>query len=268
LKNNDVKLIYIHGGPGLNSHPDKVLLGSDIKAHGHDILFWNEPREFKTQDMYSEIVDDLVQTVLAQEKDVCLIGHSFGARIIIDSLSKLSEKVFSTIFLAPALNMMEGDKRIINYGLSKLEETNSEVANAIKENIPKLTYSKFDEIKGETLLMAFQSGYFSENFISSKDFENFFSHLQGEYEFRVPDHISIRKTAKYLKRGNGEFKDIHNLTIIGEKDPIFGTELEAEAVREFFPNANIQFWSNASHYPHIDDKKRFIEELNILKFSN
>ena len=36
-----MKLIFVHGGPGLNSRPEKNLLANDLIDLGLDPIFWN-----------------------------------------------------------------------------------------------------------------------------------------------------------------------------------------------------------------------------------
>jgi pimeloyl-ACP methyl ester carboxylesterase len=257
------QFIFVHGGPGLNSKPERELLAPNLKEQGFDILFWDEPQDFHSKNTYNEIVLDLVNKINQHKQDVCLIGHSFGARIVIDALksNRITSKIKSTLFLSPALDMCSGDDKIINYGLSKLETLNPEVASTIKKHIPNLINDQFDDLKGETLLLAFQSGYFVENFINPSDFEKYFSYFQNEFSFRVEDHVAIRKVAGYLKDGNNDFKQIKNTTIVGTNDPIFNDEAQLSMTLSYFPNATIQKWDTVSHYPHMDATAKFLELL-------
>jgi pimeloyl-ACP methyl ester carboxylesterase len=254
----NLKYIFVHGGPGLNSTPELNILKPHFDSKRLDVLFWNEPKDAKS---YSDIVYDLATHYADPSFQYCLIGHSFGARYVIDSLLKTKENVTSTFFINSALDMINADEKIVEISQHILKESNPDLYSQLIELLPKLNRDKFDENKGNALLLAFKSAYFVDNFIDLPTFQNYFSYLSGENEFRIPDHVRIRKTSQYLAVGRQQLEEIPNTTLVGDSDPVFNLNNEEAMVRGYFPNSKVSLIKDQSHAIHIESMELFFREL-------
>ncbi len=261
MKNSE-RFIYIHGGPGLNSKPEEVLLAPYFKEKSKEIIFWNEPINFSSDNYYQEIKESVLSLILKQDVKVHLLGHSFGAYIILDLLEEIPDKVESMTFLSPAVDLVNADKRIIDLGYSIHKDKNPEIVAQMDKLIP-LINDECDQNKLDCLLLAFQSGYFTQNFSSLESFEKYFSHLSGDFEFRLNDYLKIKPSVTPLKKNIKKSK-IKAFSFFGKNDPLFKMETEVPVLDPYFENLEVIELENVSHYPHIDARE---ETFNTI-FSN
>jgi pimeloyl-ACP methyl ester carboxylesterase len=251
--------IYLHGGPGLNSYPEKKLLSPYFEKHNKNLTLWNEPRNFKTTDYYREIKQSVYELINAKSNRIHILAHSFGAYIILDLLSEISNKLDSVTFLSPAVDLVSADDRIIKLGHDIHKKSNPEMAKRMEILMPKLT-REYDKDKLDCLLLAFESGYFIQNFSSQQSFEKYFSYLTGEYEFRLEDFLKIKPSITPLN-SNPSKVDIECYAFFGDDDPIFKKRTEMPILEQFFKKVNAIELAQGAHYPHIDAQEEIFKFL-------
>ena len=256
-----MKAVFVHGGPGLNSNPEDQILSNDFLNNNFDIMYWNEPKVFSSQDYYNEVLDSLVRFINSiDDNSILLIGHSFGCNLILNVMPLIKDKINSICFLSPVLDINEADTNIIKYGLKLLKSSNAESAVKLETMIPNLT-KRFDETKIQALLLAMSSDLFHHYFSDDKSFYTYFNYLQDENEFRIEDYIKIKQSIPISITDLNEIFSIPLLIIFGQKDPVCNPIYEEKVIRKYFSNITLYTLENISHYPHIDATDFFFEAL-------
>lgn len=269
MENSSLIYIFVPGGPGANSNPEKNLLETFYKQNNLNFIFWNEPTDLSANDAYRDIVDSLTNFVKKQNKKVVLVGHSFGCQLIIDSLSKFENEVLGTIFLSPALALEKADFKIVDLAISLFKSHSPKSAQEL-ERIKVGLDNSFNQEKKEALSLAFTSGHFALNFIEPENFNEYFSYFSGEFSFRPTDYMKIRESFAKYKSNTFRRADLPNMTIVGENDPIFPIDHVKHSLVESVNDLSIEIIKKSSHYPHIENReevieliKRFEEQIGI-----
>lgn len=265
-----MKYIYIHGGPGLSSKAEEMILKDETSNRGLDIEFWNEPRQYITDKPYNELTESLIQFISRHKEKVVLIGHSSGCLNILNILPKITHKVSSIVFLAPAIDLDKMDKNIIKFALNIYKKSD----DLLKEFnqltlLEKKVSNSFDQYKIDALMLSFASNYFLHNFKSEASFINYFSHLTGDYAFNLDNFFKIRqdisKNNLSLSLSLSFKSDLPLITIYGENDPIIKMDETQESLSKIFSNNNSLEVKSVAHCPHIDATEEFIDCLIKLK---
>src|SRR4051794_19835134 len=119
-----MKTLYFHGGPGLNSNPEKHLIGPDLARAGFDVVYWNEPSTFRPggapfqpSGAYENYLHQAELFFLEQsgECPVLLIGHSFGAHAVAHLGERYPEKTAGLIYISPDLSIQDADLNMFRF---------------------------------------------------------------------------------------------------------------------------------------------------------
>lgn len=252
-----MKFIFIHGGPGLNSEPESNLIEKYFETKGLSIDFWNEPKNLSIDHPLNELKEDLKKFILDKEENVNLIGHSFGAKLLLETLPDVMQKVDSICIISPAIDMIAGEQYVFDMAQELLKKNDQEKAIELSELIGKLK-DEVDTIRIEALKLAVASGYFMNYFTDSKAFETYFSYLQGDYAFNLENFLKVRphinKTLPDLSGYNGK-----SIVFFGKEDPAFKVENELPILKKYLPEINVKEMEGMRHYPHIERKNQLLD---------
>lgn len=259
--------VFIHGGPGLNSSADESSLKQGIEELGHEIFFWNEPTSFSSANFYEEILKSAAQYIKQLQKNIHVITHSFGANIIMDIYPQVKESIESVCMLSPATDLTEGDRNILKNSLDFFRRSDDTKAENLKNAI-SLAGDEISENKIKALLLALESGYLTDYFNSMESFQEYFGHFVEEKQFRLNDHFEIRKSWDDYKRSNKRSMKINKPTLIifGKDEKYYSPQHEFNNIQPIIQDPIRIDFDGCSHYPHIDQKERFLSE--IMSFVN
>lgn len=260
-----MKYIYVHGGPGLNSRAEQVILKDKFNLNNIDMLFWNEPQSYSTASPYLELSNSLVRFIKAQNTKVILVAHSSGCFNVINILPQIEDQVISLMFLAPAIDLEDMDRRIIDFAISiyKKDKNSASSLNSLISLKSKLTMD-FDKHKVDALILAFGSNYFLFNFKDEQSFLNYFSHLTGDYEFKLATFFKIREDLTCRNLDINRTYDIPLISLYGKNDPIISVDDTQRRLCTLFKNNSFSVIQNVAHCPHIDATEEFISALKKL----
>ena len=257
------KVVFVHGGPGLNSNPEKNLISQIYEQSGLEIHFWNEPRELQTDDPYTFVKSSLIDYINSFNAPVTLLAHSWGCRLVIDCINEIESNVNGACFISPAVDFKNADRKICKLGKEILNNQ-----KASTEKIKKFLAVKtddLDEIRFEALAEAFCSNYFVKNFINEENMKGYFQYLTDENEFRASDMISIRRSMELAPTSPTRRVKLPTTAIFGKLDPIFTKSSESKVLEEVFSNLKPIELEDQSHYCHIEKPEIVLKEiLNLI----
>lgn len=125
-----MKILYFHGGPGLNSNPEKNLLLSRFKKRGFDPKFYNEPSllrpngpPFKEDKAFQNYLDCAEEFLLQHynKTPLILIGHSFGAHPVCHLIKRHPEKIASVVFISTNLSLADARHQPVYFHYTGLQ---------------------------------------------------------------------------------------------------------------------------------------------------
>jgi len=266
-------ILFLHGGPGLNSSPEKKLLTPGFSKRELHVHYWNEPSLLRPHEgpylkdhPYTGWIRSAEKMLLAIAEEtgpVHMIGHSFAVNPIMDLLSKHSNLVSKISLIAPGFDLHTCHRNIVQIAIKDYEEDTSIVADELRKLLTQTRYM-FDPPMTEALKLALQDPkllkhYWSrpEQMIASLETMQS-SEMQPDFPafFEVLTEMSVRIRAGIHYPKNLK---IPVQVAFGSADPVVLRNAEEPTVLDIFPTAEIKIFENCSHYLHLDEPEKFIE---------
>ncbi|MDD0851851.1 alpha/beta hydrolase [Halobacteriovorax sp. GB3] len=248
-------LLFIHGGPGLNSHADERMIESKFRSNDLRITFWNEPSEIR--DEVKEVsfdiaIESLVKEFQQFQNPPVLIAHSFGAQYALALIKKLGLKNQKVIYICPDLEPLNTDLNIIKLAKDHFEREDKDKYDQLQQLTQSFTRS-FDEIRIQALGIV---GTYQELFLNywvNKDvMAAYYSFLTDEYSFNINSYLAIRASAPLELIEN--FDEKNSLVLYSIHDPIINLNR----------NLDFKLIKESGHYPHIEAPDQIIEITKIF----
>lgn len=260
-------ILFIHGGPGLNSQPLQYMVRSyglfdKINAN---VIFYDQ-RSCGASSIIKNVshkdnIEDLKNLVLYLEETQnilisSIIGHSYGAKLLSDTLLRdYIKKDIKIIYLSTSTNILEPRFNNMMFDLFTLKtksvEKYKELFSKIEDdNLWELT-SKIDipfDIKERSML-----------YWSNLDMFDKISQYNNPFKMNQDVFISIRKEI-YDKKASYDINiNIENpkILIVGFHDYIMN------GYKTFLDNKSIAYlFMKSAHFPHIEENEKFCEIIN------
>lgn len=263
-----VKYIFIHGGPGLNSNPERHLLKL---APGHEIVFWDEPsslrdRNYTVDSAYKNWLDSLSKFIRrhSEKSQVTLIAHSFGAYALNEVLPSIEKHISGVILLAPIFDLLNLDRNILDLAIRlKAHKADLKAMAELNESKQKIG-TAFNDMRFTALLKALgdeevlpnywhnhsASGNYNQYFATDEAFQIDFGSFKAVRESISHNTISNKYDGKVI-------------LYYGAFDPVAKLEQDYKLVKELYPNSVIKIAQDSGHYPHIEEMASFLKWLQI-----
>src|SRR5665647_1801039 len=156
-----MKYIFVHGGPGLNSNPERNILKPLIEVQGHELLFWNEPSLLRGQicdqdHAYQYWLNSLSNFIIKNsgQEQVAIIAHSFAAFAINDILPEVGTKIGKLILIAPIFDLMKLDQNLIDLAI-RFHARDANIAGIVElEELKRNMPDYFNEKRFSIILKA------------------------------------------------------------------------------------------------------------------
>lgn len=249
-----MNFLFIHGGPGLNSNPERNLFKNSF-SEGDKIYFWDEPKNAT----YEISCEDLAKTILSFSEELTVIAHSFGAFILNEVLPLIEHKLCKIILLSPVSSLPDLDRKLIQ-SVADSSENLKIFLNSFDESV------SFSETRYNHLLIAAGSPDLAPQYWHKKHLmSGYFQYMQGDqYQFDLGNFKSIRETCAEIK--------IHNETevpteiIYGLHDPFINYE-DKNFIGQFYRNSTIHLFTESAHYAHIEEMDKFLGTVVLNKLN-
>ena len=267
-----MNVLFFHGGPGLNSNPEKNILTEKFSTNGYSLKCWNEPSVLRStnknnQEVTYENYLNSAENFLLENYDgnpQIIIGHSFGVHAVLHLAKTQPQKIKQIVVVASNLSVQDTDLNTFSFSAADFEKhQESENAKSLLSIIDQYT-GLFDENTQKGFTIVSQNPRLFNSYWYNKELmPQFLSHYTSpEYTLDVESYFTIRKT--WNEHENNEKSSIPVIAIYGKHDIIVTNQKERLIVKEKFLNANFYEFEYSSHYPHIEETD---ELLHLLKKS-
>ena len=269
-----MKYIFVHGGPGLNSNPERNILKPLIEVQGHELLFWNEPSLLRGQicdqdHAYQYWLNSLSNFIIKNsgQEQVAIIAHSFAAFAINDILPEVGTKIGKLILIAPVFDLMKLDQNLIDLAI-RFHARDANIAGIVElEELKRNMPDNFNEKRFSIILKAIGHeevlpSYWHNKKVSAL-YNQFF--VEDQYQFDLQSFKAVRQTITHEKvrnRFSGTVKIYY-----GALDPVARLEQDYALLMDLYPNHRLLIGKESGHYPHIEEQelfsKHFFEEDHL-----
>jgi pimeloyl-ACP methyl ester carboxylesterase len=254
------KVLYFHGGPGLNSNPEKHLLKPLYNRNNIDLKFFEEPSLkrpagpiFKSENAYENYLVHAEKFLMEHfnGEQLDLVCHSFGSHICRHLGFKHSDKIRQIFFINSALDLPGTDKNVFNF-VSNDYKNHNEFENAEKlKNYALKIGTTFDEFSIKGWLLVSENPRFMHYYWTDKsmmrDFVQYFSPPQYEID---PEAFILTRQSWFEPEVSETAIKVH--TIFGLNDIVVNKDKEIEILKNNYSNVTVIFIEDCGHYPHIE----------------
>lgn len=262
-------IVYLNGGPGLNSEPERHLLAPYIEKLNHEAFFWDEPSELRPgNDTYSQdkAFDQAQESAEKFINEIChkknerglkceltLMAHSFSVHHAIRLAEKFSNIIKELILISPALNIKDADNNIFKIAVKGLaDEGYAEASAELAAMIPSMEEA-FDQKKIQAFMLASQYATLFVNYWGNMNLmHQYFSFMQGEYSFDAKGMFAVRASMPKVNEYPVGPISIPTQVYFGELDPISLPEQQITALRKYFTTLDVHIMAGAKHYSHLE----------------
>lgn len=275
-KMNEKTLIYLNGGPGLNSNPESQILGPYLQSLGHTVYFWSEPSTLRpTQEPFDSnapfygavhSIKKFVQKISNQSpknnNGVILMAHSFSVQYLIELLSDDQCPIDELILFSPALDIHAADLNILELAARGLaEEGDTYNSQQILDLMPRLQ-EEFCKDKRESFLFAAKyTSLFSHYWQDKNLMQQYFSYLVGKHSFNLEEMLLMRQDMPKRKEKLEKRVALPTRIFFCEEDPITKPLEQLPKVSHYFTDARVVILKNSKHYPQLEQMEEIFHEL-------
>lgn len=274
---NDTPLIFLHGGPGYNSVGFESTTAQELSENGFYVISYDRRGEGRSLDKkakftFNETFDDLNSIYDKFNLDsATLIGHSFGGIIATLYAEKHPDKTKSIVLVSAPLSLQETFSTILKSSKSiYVSKKDSVNLNYIKmlESMDKssLAYSSY------CFSHAMQNGFYypkaptKEALTIYKKFntDTLLKKYSAQLTYEAPrgfwqnekyTTLDLNENVKQLIKNN-----ISVYGLYGMDDGLF-SETQITNIENLLGEDSLEYLSNCSHNPFIDQQTEFISAL-------
>lgn len=264
-----MRLLYFHGGPGLNSNPEKHLLSSRFAEVGFDLRLWNEPSAlrpdgppFREQGAFANYLEH-AEAFFLQNFDgipLVLIGHSFGAHPLCYLAGKHPEKLRRLVFVGPSLSLSDTDVNWLTVVMSDYKKHGDDRYRSIQKVLENYT-SQFDQNTETGLHLFLQNPRFFDYFwINKERMDSFLSHYKEPgYGIDVEGYFAVRRSFFEVECNPSS---IPATVFLGRHDVVISQETQMRILSRRFPTHQVYEFEESGHYPLIEETDRALQCLH------
>lgn len=263
------RFLFIHGGPGFNSFPERAILAPVVEAAGHRIAFWDEPSRFRprgdpfeAEGAFAHWLDSAERFVLQSGSEPAhLIAHCSGAQAALEIARRHPKRLSRVTLVAPSVDGFAAYRNVLRLAYEDFTEGAAEEAPALAVAL-KRTRRLFDEPMREGLQLAARderllTHYFADaNQLQAAavamgspeaqfDGESFFAVL-SDFAARSDQLLSTRQVT------------VPVLAIFGSVDLVSPMEEQLPPLRAAAEHLRTERLDRAGHYLHLDRPERFL----------
>lgn len=263
-----MKALFYHGGPGLNSNPEKNMLTQKFKAQGIDLHCWDEPSVLRPREAMEDSSSGFKAYLNSAEQfflrhydgtPLIVIGHSFGAQAIVHLTNRHTDKLNAVVLVASNLVPHQTDLNTFSFIAADLEQHDPEKSNLLRQIIKNYT-GHFDENtqKGFSIV-ADNPRLFDYYWHNQPAMQQYLSYYTSpEYVMDVAGYFAVRNT--WYQQPIHKI-DIPTLAIYGKHDVVVSNDAERQIVSDHFQNVTFHEFEHAAHYPHVEEADLLLDKL-------
>lgn len=266
-------ILFIHGGPGFNCAILEYLIENEalFDTLNCNIILYDQRECGRSlvsnlPVLHKHNIKDLHQIITSISQDhklkiSCLVGHSYGAKLLYDYYKKYDSQ-YLAVFISIADSIITPRLNNLLLDLNYLEKHYPERYKEIFEKINTLDFNSLWEVS-EKLAPIFQENKERPYFYwANLTCMNKVMSIQNEMKF-LPNNDVFMSVRKDL------YSDKANYSV--EIDKLKIPKLWINGVHDFImngssavlsPNPKVKTFFHSSHYPYIEENKKFCELLN------
>lgn len=269
-KENAPFLLFIHGGPGMNSGTlERFIIEDNIfNTLNYNIILYDQRSCGKSLHTDSTVthqdnIDDLLEVISTLDDNkitLCAImGHSYGAKLLYDFYSANKCNI-PGIFISTASSTITPRINNLLLDINYLKRTNETLYLDTLKKTEKLTIENLWEISEELAPLFFNNTERMLHYWANLD------KMRRNQEIQSSINLPINKTVFQSVREELYSQNVDNKIEISklETQTLWINGLQDHIINSFetLTNAKVTLFQKSSHYPHIEESERFCSVVN------
>ena len=266
-----MRLVFLHGGPGLNGNPERQLLAETYADAGVELAVWHEPSALRSTGAlqpasawagWSKSAADFVEAQ-ADEGPVVLLAHSFGAWAAWELAREHPSRVRHVVYVAPGLSPAHDQKNTLTLVRDAFDAAGDE-ARAGGMAARLAAYSgAFDDNAVAAWTLALEcpqlfDGYWHDRAAMAE----YLALFDGDFAVDMASFFSVSASRPPVPpRGVSE---VPATVIWGAHERIVERAVSSAAVRERHAQCVEVTLDGAAHYPHIERRDEVLRIVAAL----
>jgi pimeloyl-ACP methyl ester carboxylesterase len=262
---NNIKVLYFHGGPGLNSNPESKLLSPKFKELGLDLNCWNEPSLLRSavwpvrpESSYSYYLSCAEAYFLEhyQSEPLFIIGHSFGVHAVSYLIEKFPDKIKKAFFIASDFDTCSTDLNMFNFVMNDFKKTGDVRHTEMNKVIQNYT-GKFDDNFKDGFLLYVKNENWYNYYWNIDTHKMFFLSCFSEPGFTF-DFDSFWRIRKHFVETELYNSKVPAVAFFGKFDKLISYDKEVLLLRRRFESLQIHIMEESAHYPHVEETEKLL----------
>jgi len=259
------KVLFFHGGPGLNGNPERHLLTDLYKNAGFDLQCWDEPsllrpenHPFNEEDAFVNYLQsaELFLSENYTDQPLILIIYCFSSHLLDHLLRRHSDKIRLTVLVTPDFCLAASDNNIFSFVEKDFRDHHDARADQLLEII-KNYHEPFDENTASGWRLAVENPrLFTYYWQDIEQMQKYLKHYEGQYGLDPLSFFSVRKAWREVEPTPSA---VPLLVLYGKYDRIVSVNRELGFIPQYFHNIKSIELTQSSHYPHIEEAGKVIE---------
>jgi pimeloyl-ACP methyl ester carboxylesterase len=279
VRMSDAPLLFLHGGPGLNSLAEEALLGPALKAQGRAVFFWNEPSKlrpwgdvFDSRAAFSGCVVSASRALQSLYREggsaVDLVCHSFSANLAYLLALDHPEWIRTLTLVAPAFHLDEVLNHVVAFAEQDLMATLPERARVLKE-AASLSRTLFDAPMQEAIGVAAQDPnlftHYWRNHEAMGRYFGVWSEHSAQLDFESYQAVMTEFAARPGIAVASPPVEVPTRLIFGAGDRIVHLAKERATCAQLFSKLETELFDQSGHFPHLEEPGRFLAQFESTR---
>lgn len=255
--------VFLHGGPGLCSAPDRAILGERLRARGHSCVFWDEPSRlrpsggpFDPKRAYERWLASAERCVRGASEDeaVWLLTHSFAVQAGLELCRRHSERIRGLVAITPVVDALETYRSMLRLAERDFRSLGDERAEAIAARLRTTTRVMDEPMQQALALAAEDSGLLDHYWVSTAAQQRA---MEAHGDAAVIDAESFFAV---LCDFGDRCDTLHTdgpvsqpvLAVFGERDPVTPLVAQLPALQAVAPRTEAVTMPSTGHFVHLE----------------
>jgi pimeloyl-ACP methyl ester carboxylesterase len=273
---SSLPVLFVHGGPGINSVADEAVIGPYLQREGRRLVFWNEPSRqrpngepFLAHRAYQGLVESVVlalrQLSESASAKVTLVAHSFAANAVYQVALLYPEWIDRIILLSPAFHQRKALMNLVGLAEKDLEHDQRGLAIELRA-LADRSVGVFDDSMLRACRIAMGDPLlFTHYWCSQKAMEIYFGAWakvgqafdMESFEAVMTDFHSNspRLAAQVL---------VPTVAVFGKYDRVIDRPAEELTCRALFPSLQVVSLVRSGHFPQIEEPREVAALIDSL----
>lgn len=269
---NAKDLVFIHGGPGLNSNPERVILTQPLIDANISYYFWDEPSRlrsdghaFKTEMAYTNALNSIAETIRLHRPKV-LVAGSFGAQLCLDFLASFKPKEdLKILFVSPVFDLYKAHRRVVSLALECFETTEPEKFLRLKKFENEIR-SVWDTPMKSALALAWEAPKLPTLYFCDQSLVGQWYGSMSDEKYGIDPVSQEAVLSEFEKRSVGRPQVMNNKVtcLVGDSDPFIDQDSIQAIIETCFRSTENIIFKHSGHFPHLESRDHFVKLLQKI----